>query len=52
MVSVYAREGLWFCAAGKSVTSYKDLHEAMDAAYRQTNNHGTPERSHSYGYDR
>lgn len=44
MVSVYCAEGTWFCSCEGSVTYYKNLNEAMDAAYRQANRDGAVKR--------
>ena len=44
MVSVYCAKGTWFCSCEGSVTYYKDLNEAMDAAYRQANRDGAVKR--------
>lgn len=51
MVSVYCTEGTWFCSTGKSVRYYKNLREAMDAAYRQTANHGSLENCNRTVYN-
>ena len=45
MVSVYSTDMGWFCSYGGSVTCYRNLCEAMDAAYRQANSDGTLKRS-------
>lgn len=51
MVSVYCTEGAWFCSTAKSVKYYKNLQEAMDAAYRQTANHGAAKSCDRTVYD-
>jgi len=37
MVSVYNTDRGWFCSCMGSVTCHRNLHEAMDAAYRKAN---------------
>ena len=44
MVSVYLTKAGWFCSCKGRVTYYKELCEAMHAAYRQTDRDGASEQ--------
>lgn len=49
MAKVYYTDQGWCCVVGKAVSYYKDFCQAMDAAYRQTNNHGAAKPSDPHG---
>lgn len=52
MVSVYSTNLGWFCASADTVTFHRNLRDAMDAAYRQTNRDGATTASHPNSNDR
>lgn len=51
MISVYHTDQGWCSSWNGTVTYHRDFREAMDAAYRQANNHAALEQGDSNSND-
>lgn len=50
MIRVYCTDKGWLSSCNGTVVYYKNLQEAMDAAYRKANSDGAPESSNMHRY--